>query len=252
MKFAVLTTTHKRPTKLLRTITSVRAQSYGEYTHYIVNDSPDYDYSEIEKIAAEDSNIVYTKNSANIGKNASLNNLLERLAGEDFNGFVVYLDDDDWLTETCLADFKSAIEGNPAKNWFVSNRSLESGESLTVNKTKKTELSYFTDYLFFKRFSGDATHCIKSSQALKGHYPNHIKNGEEWYYFLLVSKYNKVFLYINKNSTYTDGYSEDGLNTYMKKKYYANTKLLFKEKLSVSVVLYLCFRCILVLKRKYE
>ena len=250
MKFAILTTTHKRPTELQRALDSARSQSFTDYVHYIVNDSPEHDYSEVEKNIISDPKIIYTKNTENIGKNASLNKLLGLLAQKWFSGHVVYLDDDDWFAPECLEDFKSEIEKNPNCFWFVSNRVLLEGESLTKNNTGKKFISYFYDYLLSKKFTGDATHCIKFSTVSKTHYPKHIKNGEEWYYFLSISKDYKKFLHIDKPGTYTRGYSTNGQNAVMKQNYRGNTPALFKEVLSPAIFVYLILRTLTLLFKK--
>lgn len=247
MRFAILTTTHKRPTELLRAIESVRNQKYTEYIHYIVNDSPLCDYSEVEQAIAQDSKIVYTKNTENRGKNASLNTLLIELQKSTFDGYIVYLDDDDWLAPDCLSDFESAIKTAPDTKWFVSDRTLASGESLTINKTGADTISYFADYLLFKRFTGDATHCINFPSTRSARFPTHIKNGEEWYYFLWVSKACNTFMHTQSVGTYTNGYDASGQNSAMQKNYKVNTRLLFTEKQTIQTFIYLCLRSIRIL-----
>jgi glycosyltransferase involved in cell wall biosynthesis len=258
MQFAILTTTHKRPAELLRAIVSVQNQKYTEYIQYIVNDSPEYDYSEVEQVITSDSKIVYTKNTENIGKNASLNSILQTLRSTDFNGYIVYLDDDDWLTPNCLQDFTAAITKNKTESassqWFVSNRSLESDTSLTQNNTGKQRISYFFDYLLFKRLKGDATHCIVFSPAHLGshsaHFPITIKNGEEWYYFLQLARKYESFVYINQIGTYTNGYQPDGQNAAMQVNYKQNTLRLWREQQSLLISVYLLLRLIKTLFRK--
>jgi glycosyltransferase involved in cell wall biosynthesis len=250
MQFAILTTTHKRPSELLRAILSVQAQSLTSYTHYIVNDSPEYDYSEIEQtILADsnaDSNIVYSKNVKNIGKNASLNSILQTLGSTDFNGYIVYLDDDDWLAPNCLADFTQTISENSSAGWLVSNRALENGISLTQNTTGRQRISYFFDYLLFKRFRGDATHCIAFAPAHAGshpaQFPSTVANGEEWYYFLGVARSYGTFVYTNQIGTYTTGYDAGGLTSTIESSYKQNALRLLSERQTPSSFIYLLLR----------
>jgi glycosyltransferase involved in cell wall biosynthesis len=253
MKFAILTTTHKRPELLLRAIKSVQSQTYNDYTHYIVNDSPDCKYGEtINSTIENDARIIYTTNAVNLGKNTSLNKVLNKLTADNFDGYIVYLDDDDWLASDCLENFKKNIEKYKAYSWFVSNRVLDTGESLTRNNTRRKGISYFFDYLLFKTFSGDATHCINFSACNSARFPSTIKNGEEWYYFLHVSKKCRDFLYIAEAGTYTEGYSINGQNAAMQSVYSYNTITLFKEKQTMTSLVYLSMRAVRVLftKRK--
>jgi glycosyltransferase involved in cell wall biosynthesis len=250
MKFAILTTTHQRPELLLRAIESVQNQTYADYAHYIVNDSPEYDYSEVEQVIAKDQKIVYIKNTQNSGKNASLNTILTELQKSTFAGYIVYLDDDDWLATDCLSDFESAIKAQPATKWFVSDRAFVSGKSITTNKMGSNTISYFTDYLLFKKFRGDATHCINFPSTAFARFPIHIPNGEEWYYFLWVSKVCQKFVYIQSIGTYTNGYSADGQNAAMQKNYKRNTLLLFRERQTSQTCTYLCVRFVKTLFAK--
>jgi glycosyltransferase involved in cell wall biosynthesis len=246
MQFAILTTTHKRPAELLRAILSVQAQSLTSYTHYIVNDSPEYDYSEVEQTILADSNIVYSKNVKNIGKNASLNSILQTLRSTDFRGYIIYLDDDDWLAPSCLADFAQAISENSSAGWLVSNRALENGISLTQNTTGRQRISYFFDYLLLKRFRGDATHCIAFTSARAGIYPaqfpSSVANGEEWYYFLGVARSCGTFVYTNQIGTYTTGYDIGGLTSTTGSSYKQNTLRLLSERQTPSSAIYLLVR----------
>jgi glycosyltransferase involved in cell wall biosynthesis len=184
-----------------------------------------------------------------MGVNYSRNTALDYIKNDKSSDYVIFLDDDDWLSDGTLIYCNNVIKNNPNKKWYVSNRAKESGESLTKNRTNKTILYYFFDYLLTKRFSGDVTHIIKSEIATRFHFSKKIKNGEEWTYFIQIPY---KFFYYNHNSTFTNGYSNDGLNTSMQKTYLSNTLNLFKEIKNLKMFFILTVRLCLSLFRKYN
>ena len=213
VQFAILTPTYNRPEILLRAILSVQKQvmDIGQnYLHIIINDSPDADYSGIEKLISTDSKIIYIKNKENLGKNASLNTALGYLRSHNFTGYIVFLDDDDWLAPNCLELFNKKINETGSK-WVVSNRGYEDGTCITKNNTGQNTISYNVDYLLCRTFSGDATHAIDFAVAATCHFPLTIKNADEWVFFSAAQKQIGRFLYINTTGTYTSGYRDDGL-----------------------------------------
>ncbi len=243
MKFAIITTSYKRPELLLKNFESVCNQSHVNLTHIIINDSPDFDYaifennSEIKK-AIKNQKLIYIKNEINKGSNFSKNMALKYI---DDNlkdiGYITFLDDDDYFHKNSLQEINLFLENKKEKeiNWLVTNRVLLKNESLNIikkltnNKTHKNKLSYFWDYLLFKKFTGDATHFIKKDIVVRIKFSEFIKNGEEWFYFLKVAKLAGRFIYEDQNTTYTEGYLEGGLTNDLKSKYNSNTILFWKE-----------------------
>lgn len=222
--FAIILTTHKRPGLVIRSIQSVLAQTYSGWRLIIVNDSPDTDYTEAEVLIRGHEQVSYVRNDTNLGKNASVNRAIDFLRAEGFEGHVVFLDDDDWLAPTCLADFAKVIEKNDGALWLVSDRSRSGGVSFTKNRTGRSIIKYYPDCLILKRFSGDATHCIRFTEASKCHFLNTVKNAEEWFFFSQLAQYSPTFTYLPLPGTYSEGYTEGGLT---------RTSLSHKEKLGL-------------------
>ena len=231
MRFAILTPTYKRPQLLLRATKSVRGQ-LPEHVHILINDSPDADYSIVESMVHSDPTVVYLKNEANIGKNASLNRAFEYLRSIQFDGYIVFLDDDDWLAPTCLADFETAISQS-AESWLVSRRALADNTSLTVSNTDRDHIHYMKEYLLRRSISGDATHCIHSSVALSCHFPTTIKNAEEWIFFVQVAQRSPRFRFLDSIGTYSEGYDSAGLNTATRR---APLKIIWRELYSAHAL----------------
>ena len=249
-KFAILTPTYNRPKELMRAIESVRVQANKNYLHIIINDSPDADYSNVEKFTSSDPKIIYIKNAENIGKNASLNKTLDYLRGQNFTGYIIFLDDDDWLAPDCLETFSKKISETKPK-WLVSNRSYEDGTSITKNNTGRDTISYNLDYLICRTFSGDATHAIDFAVAGKCQLPSTIKNADEWIFFSAIKKKVGRFLYIDTAGTYTNGYRDDGLTTSPTKIALQRT---FSEMMSAGIVspATLAYFVLRVIRRVYK
>jgi glycosyltransferase involved in cell wall biosynthesis len=243
MNFAVLTTTYKRPELLLRAIESVRKQACT-YRYIIVNDSPEYDYTTTEKEIRKDNKITYIKNSENRGKNYSLNSAIDILKKENFTGYVVFLDDDDWLADDCLEVFANRIKKDSSTKWLVSNRTYTDDTKITQNKKNSEYVSYTWDYLLLRRFRGDATHCIDIDIIEPQSYPTTIPNAEEWIFFAKVNKKTKGFLYIDTTGTWSDGYLNDGLSSNAKRVPLLKTlhEIFLQKIISPSTLLYFLLR----------
>ena len=265
IKFSIITPTHNRPELLARCIDSVLSQKRnGNYNftfeHIIINDSPNYDYSLVSNNesfmrAIVEGGIIYIKNKENKGVNYSRNTALQLVTGD----YVIFLDDDDWLANDALLDiYNTLFNINKVGNsidWLITNRVYENGKSITQDNTKNKnigldlkEISYIWDYMVFKRFTGDATHIIKSKIARHAHFPKHTKQGEEFYFFLQLPD---KFLYKNLNTTITDGYNTGGLTDTLKSQYKNNTWHLWKEKLNIKFFTYMIYRTAKILKNKY-
>jgi glycosyltransferase involved in cell wall biosynthesis len=209
--FAVIITTYRRPTLALRALKSVLEQQYMQPLVIIVNDSPDEDYAALETYTAQNKSAIYLRNAENLGKNASVNRAFDHLLSIQFSGYVIFLDDDDWLELHSLQAFSEAIEVTGNNGWFVANRTLENGTSLTQNRNGSSAISYYRDYLLSRRFSGDATHCILFSETQQCRFPASTKNGEEWFYFAQVAKHFPTFTYLPITGTWSGGYESSGL-----------------------------------------
>lgn len=214
MKFSIITPTHQRPKELERAINSILGQDYNNFEFIIVNDSPDFDYSELENMEIlKDRRIKYFKNKKNMGVNFSRNFALDNVS-ED-SDYIIFLDDDDWLNEKCLSEAVKAIKENPNYSWHVSNKvDFKTNESITKNNTNKKEINYLKDYLIFKKFKGDATHII-STKYKDIRFSKKVKQAEEWFYFVQIPK---KFFYYDFNSTFIGGYDDRGITKTYKNK----------------------------------
>lgn len=210
MKFSIITPTYKRADKLTRAVESVLAQTHTDWEMIIVNDSPDdTNYASFEK-SITDSRIIYLKNAQNEGVNFSRNRALDVVSKD--SDWIIFLDDDDYFAPEALKTFLGLIFKYPNNEWFVTNRALPNGNSMTKFPQSDTEYSYAWDYLISKRCKGDATHCIKTTLVNGIRFSKLIKQAEEWIFFYQIGLRSRIFYHAH-NSTLTDGYNEtSGLN----------------------------------------
>jgi glycosyltransferase involved in cell wall biosynthesis len=212
MKFSIITPTFRRKDLLVRAVASLRAQTYKDWEMIIVNDSPSdtayYDFAS----SINDPRIHYHVNESNRGVNYSRNFALEKLSAD--SRWVIFLDDDDYFSPDTLTNFSQLIMLHGDKKWFVTNRALKSGTSLTKFPRDEAQYSYAWSYLILKRCKGDATHCIETKLITHTHtrFSKYVKQGEEWFFFYQIGLHTNMF-YNDHNSTISDGYNTaSGLN----------------------------------------
>lgn len=228
MKFSIITPTHQRPKELERAINSILGQDYNNFEFIIVNDSPDFDYSELENMEIlKDRRIKYFKNEKNMGVNFSRNFALDNVS-ED-SDYIIFLDDDDWLNEKCLSEAVKIIKENPSYGWYVSNRAYSDNKPVTKNKTNRNTFNYIWDVLILKKFVGDATHIINFKKYKDLRFSKSVKLTEEWFYFFQIKekfyyyKFNSIYQDVHTNLNLTDIYNKN------KKNRIKNTFKLYKE-----------------------
>lgn len=251
--FFIITPTYKRDALLLRAIESVANQKYENYTHIIINDNgAPLDVGILKKIQQQ-KNIFYIDNKKNEGKNKSLNKAIVAI-GECFSSekhsYIIFLDDDDWLSPESLNKLALKIHHNP-RQWIVARRDVHNKIPLTIRNRNWNTFSYSRDYLLFKIFQGDATHCIPYQRTKHIFFPNSIKTGEEWLYFSSIEKTLGRFVFMDYGCTLTDGYLPHGVTTnYAPPAYAIIVKEIMERKLlRPAIMLYIIGRKIKTLVR---
>lgn len=209
MKFSIITPTHRRSELLARAIDSVVSQDHDDWELIIVNDSPDDGgYASVMARYETEGRITYLINEKNEGVNFSRNRALAKATG----GFVVFLDDDDYLAPDALGGLQELAATHPSERWFLTNRSMPEGKKFTRAPGSDTSYYYAWDYLITRRISGDATHCIEANLAKSARFATSIRQAEEWLFFFAIGRKARLF-YHDTNTTYSDGYHNEGLNT---------------------------------------
>jgi glycosyltransferase involved in cell wall biosynthesis len=194
---------------LARAVASVRNQTYSDWELIIINDSPSDSSYQPFASSINDPRIHYHANDTNRGINYSRNKGLNSISA--LSSWVIFLDDDDYLAPDALATFKDLIQKNPGESWFVTNRAIVTGRSITTAPHPDTTYSYGWNYLIRRDFQGDATHCIETSLLTKIRFSENIRQGEEWLFYYELGTRSDMY-YHDHNSTITDGYSAGGLN----------------------------------------
>lgn len=191
MKFSIITPTYNRPNLLARAVESVLKQSHTDWEMIIVNDSPNNErYISFENDVS-DQRIIYLKNNHNLGVNFSRNRALDNVSKS--SGWIIFLDDDDYLTPLALATFRDLIQSHPNKKWFVTNLSLANGEIATSFPKSNTSYSYAWEYLILKRCKGDVTHCLGKELVNTTRFSIYIKQAEEWLFFYQIGLKEKMY-----------------------------------------------------------
>ncbi len=225
-QFTIITTTYRRPQLVLKSVTSVLTQTYPDWHLLLVIDDPVTDYHELKTLVAHNERIRILENTANQGKNYSVNRALDLLESESYTGHVVFLDDDDWLATDCLSQFAQYSH----EPWLVSERYNDHTKtSLTKNTLPGNRIEYTKDMLLFRRFTGETTHCLFFPTIKNLRFPTRIKNAEEWLYFASVAQILSSFMFLPVIGTYSEGYLADGLSVVTKS---------YREKLSIIKALY--------------
>lgn len=234
--FSIIIPTYRRPELVCRAIDSVLTQSEVELELIVVNDSPDHDYSMVTQRYAGDARVRYSVNPENKGNNWSKNVALSQVS--PLATHVLFLDDDDHVAPNVLRQLGAIVAENDPE-WLVTNRA-----GLTHNKTQRTHIRYFSDYVLRKRFVGDATHCIKKDIAVRHRFADHVRNGEEIMYFLSIASEVPLFLYKDINTTISGGYLPDGLTHTDRASYRAHTFALIRDVHTWRQALYIVLRLV--------
>lgn len=223
MKFCIITPTYKRPKQLASTVASVRAQGVTDWELIIVNDNPG-DGVAGDVAANHDARIRVFENGTNQGVNYSRNRGLCEVASN--SDWVIFLDDDDTLAPDALSKL-TALIATTQSQWVVTARGTDVATPTTTGVSKKT-YSYIWDYLIWRRFKGDATHCIKTSLVNNSEhplrFPTLIKQAEEWLFYCELGTHTR-FYYESLVTTLTPGYDATGLN-YRKRKFIDQLQLI--------------------------
>jgi glycosyltransferase involved in cell wall biosynthesis len=255
MRFSIITPTYMRADKLVRAVASARAQTYKDWEMIIVNDSPNDDSYHSFASSINDPRISYHVNPTNKGVNFSRNRALDRVSAD--SKWVIFLDDDDYLSPDALQTFYELTLLHGEHDWFITNRAYKDGTPVTKVKETDRTYSYIRDYLLLRRIKGDATHAISTARLHLIRFSRYIKQGEEWIFFYQLGLAEKMF-YHDHNSTITEGYDKDkGLNfrTRSRGERFETVMILFYEGLRrgfgyrPTFLLYIAARILLLVRK---
>lgn len=132
--FSIITPTFRRPLLLMRTINSVRTQTFRDYEHIIIDDANDIDTEGIVN-SLGDNKIIFEHHIAPKGAAAGYNTGIRLSRGK----FILFLDDDDEYLPTFLEKMNirfSNVDKNVGFIWTGISRiiDIEGGEKLLLSK----------------------------------------------------------------------------------------------------------------------
>ncbi len=201
--------TYNRSSLLKRAIESIFTQNYMHWKIYICDDGSTDSTQLLIGDYIHDERVVNIQLNKNSGVNKARNAILKKIEESDHEGFIVFLDDDDYFVEGALKVLSEAVVSHPSEKWILSKCINSKGEVLTKLK-EKGQLSFIFDYMYRKNISGDTCHCMHTS-LVRGHrFTEKFKNAEEWYFFANVSKDGYLFA-IDTVSLVKD-YQQEGLS----------------------------------------
>jgi glycosyltransferase involved in cell wall biosynthesis len=207
--FIIITPTHNRRQLVTRTIDSVVAQDYANWTLIVVNDgSTDGTEAELQRYREQD-NIIVINLTPNQGCNFARNTALDHVETQGLHGYLTLLDDDDYLTPGSLADMDRVISAHPEWKWLVANCVYPDGRRVS-RIAHYGKLSYLFDNMYGKRLQGDLSHFIHSDIVKGIRFTTQIRNGEEWYFFAMLASRSEIHA-VDRDTKVVE-YLEDGLS----------------------------------------
>ncbi len=234
MKYSVITPTYNRPEKLIRCVESVLNQNRSnnikdnfDFELIIVNDSPLFDYgifnNYLYKLKVENfenfSKIKYFVNKENMGVNYSRNYALDYVSKDTTSDYVIFLDDDDWLSGDALLELENKIKETNKLSWYISKRTFEDMKDLSDIPEYNKYYDFTWDHLILKKIRQERTNIISSKLIRDKNilYSKYIKQAEELIFFHHLSKYIDMYA-LDLPTTLTEGFLIDGLSKNKDKK----------------------------------
>ncbi len=273
MKYSIITPTFKRPDKLIRCVESVLNQNKNNNTKesfdfelIVVNDSPAYDYSifdnYLDKLKSKDfenfCKIKYFINERNMGVNYSRNYALDYVSKDVTSAYIIFLDDDDWLSDNALLKLENKIKETNKLSWYISKRTFENMEDLSDIPEYNKYYDFTWDHLILKKIRQERTNIISSKLIRDKNilYSKYIKQAEELIFFHHLSKYTDMYA-LDLPTTLTEGFLIDGLSKNKDKKLQRikQTFILLKEARARNVLdfkfsIYLLLRIFAIIIKK--
>lgn len=111
MKVNIIIPVYKAERTLERCLDSLLAQTYTQWKAFLINDaSPDNSEAIARRYVERDDRFCYLKNERNLGASATRNRGLAQLE----NGYVAFLDSDDWWEKNFLEVMLAAVQNHDA------------------------------------------------------------------------------------------------------------------------------------------
>ncbi|MEL7570491.1 MAG: glycosyltransferase family 2 protein [Eubacteriaceae bacterium] len=261
-KVSVIIPTYKRDARyLLRSIESIKNQTYKNIEIIVVDDNPDE--SEYRKKTMDfmqqfrdDKDVIYMLNPKNVGGALSRNNGIYAATGD----YITFLDDDDeYLPEKIKKQLKFMIETDCDMSF--TNLKLVNENKTVIDYREHHDLSYFDKtsllrYHLTKQITGTPTFMYKTDKLkLIGGFDD-VKMGQEYYLMVKTIENDLNIRYIDDCDVIAYRHSDGGIS-FGKNKINGENKLFeFKKKyfniLTNKEKRYIKFRHLVILSIGYK
>jgi len=203
MLVSVIIPYFNRPEKLERCIDSIHAQTYSQVEIIVIDDCSD-SFSAALKL-----NIVYYRNSENIGPGGSRNKGMELAKG----AYVAFLDCDDYwhpeFLQKCLETFK---ESDDDTAMVYTNTLSVDGDQATPKRDKAVVVRTILPTIFSKGRYWATSSCLWNSEIIKNSIWLNTRCWEDYAFDTSVALVSNKIAHVNENLVYYDVSGDDKLS----------------------------------------
>lgn len=192
--FIIITASYNRPELLQRNIEAMLAQTCDNWHQIIVDDGSEAAINPVLENAEKQAAITVLRNNGNQGCNKTRNRALDYIAEQGMEGFVSFVDDDDYMPAEALEKVSNLIAQCKGYHWYTTDCCFDDGSKASRIK-HYGELSYLQDYMLGKVIRGDLHHFINSEACRDVRFTEAFRNGQEWYFFCLLAADNKLWAF---------------------------------------------------------
>jgi glycosyltransferase involved in cell wall biosynthesis len=251
-KFSILVVTQYNRTGLDKLIDSLVKQTYPNWEMVLVNDTPRKDPS-YGTLVINDPRIRYYRNETKTGLNYSKNFCLKHLAID--TSWILYLDDNEYLSPDALMNFRHTIISNPGKYWITCNKASQNGTPLVPTLHEGRSYKYLWGKNLLSLLDGNGAHCIHVNLLKKSNadFSSVTQKPEDWYFYFQINKYSNL-LYSDHNSIISIPKNihlhKSTPNDKIKRKTKVLLELFYKKKITFLGIMYYALYVLGLIKTK--
>jgi glycosyltransferase involved in cell wall biosynthesis len=205
-EIAIFITCYNHQDYIQQCIESVKNQTFAHWKCFLVDDnSSDSSFKIIQELTSNDERFLVTKNSKNLGKSRTLNNLIENLNVEKYE-FTALLDSDDcWMpnklelqlklveqSNTSLVHTEGYIEDSRTKTDKSWGQKKEKQLFSNIHRNPNVKEGEIFKELIIGNFIFYSSILIKSSLLVETQFNNLIRRSMDWLFLIKATKNIKV------------------------------------------------------------
>lgn len=207
--FIVITASYNRPDLLIRNIKALQHQTCQNWQQIIVDDHSSCDMQSAFNLARLDERIKVIELADNRGCNYARNTALEYINNNNVEGYVTFVDDDDYLLPEALELVINESANIVNKQWITADCCYPDG-SKASKLSRYGPLSYIDNYMYGNEIKGDLNHFISTTACKDLAFSKKFRNGQEWSFFCQLSARTNIEAL--NHSVKVIEYLEDGLS----------------------------------------